>query len=64
MKSWLFGIALVALSASASAANLKSCDGVSTAQGYKYIGTYCVDFACTYVFTRMFNSYCPYSVDQ
>lgn len=46
----------------ASAGTLKSCDGVSTAQGFKYIGTYCVDFACQYVTRRMFDSYCPFQL--
>ena len=58
--------ALLAFSGGVQAATLKSgtCRGVSTPQGYKYVGTYCVDFQCTVTTTLMFDSYCPYSVDM
>lgn len=46
----------------ARAGTLVSCDGVNTAQGFRYIGTYCVDHQCRYTTTRMFSSYCPYSL--
>lgn len=48
----------------AIAATLKSgtCRGISTEKGYKYVGTYCEDFACTVTTTYMFDSWCPYSV--
>jgi hypothetical protein len=46
----------------ARAGTLISCDGVSTPQGYRYIGTYCVDYQCKYTTTRMFSSYCPFSL--
>lgn len=46
----------------ARAGTLVSCDFVSTQQGGRYIGTYCVDFACKYTTTRIFTSYCPYSI--
>lgn len=61
------GIALLAsvlgsLPAYARAGTLIKCDFVSTNQGARYIGTYCVDFACQYTTTRIFTSYCPYSI--
>jgi hypothetical protein len=46
----------------ARAGTLISCEGISTAQGYRYVGTYCVDFQCKYTTTRIFTSYCPYSL--
>ena len=63
MKKLLIATTLVFLATSASAMNLKKCEGVSTPNGFKYIGTYCVDFACTYITTRMFDHYCPYSIE-
>jgi hypothetical protein len=63
MKILLLSVACLAVSTSASAGTLKSCEGVSTSQGYMYVGTYCFDFACTYTFTRTFHSYCPYNSD-
>ena len=48
--------------AHARAGTLISCDGVSTPQGYRYIGTYCVDYHCKYTTTRIFTSYCPYNL--
>lgn len=62
--SIVFLIASLFFSGVAEAATLKSgsCHGVSTPQGYKYVGTYCVDFQCTVTTTLMFDSYCPYSV--
>lgn len=62
---FVFMIAFIFLTAnSVSAATLKagSCRGVSTANGYKYVGTYCEDFACTVTSTYMFDTYCPYQV--
>ena len=61
------GIALIAslltsLPAFARAGTLISCEGISTAQGYRYVGTYCVDYQCKYTTTRVFTSYCPYSI--
>jgi hypothetical protein len=46
----------------ARAGTLVSCDFVSTAQGGRYIGTYCVDYQCKYTTTRVFTSYCPFSL--
>ena len=46
----------------ARAGTLVSCDFVSTQNGARYIGTYCVDYACSYTTTRIFTSYCPYSI--
>lgn len=61
------GIALIAtlltsLPAFARAGTLISCEGISTQQGYRYVGTYCVDYQCKYTTTRIFTSYCPYSI--
>ncbi len=49
------------LSSSAYAGRLVSCQGVSTSQGFRYVGTYCYDFACTYTYTKTYSSYCPYN---
>lgn len=46
----------------ARAGTLVSCDFVSTQQGGRYIGTYCVDYQCKYTTTRVFSSYCPFSI--
>ncbi len=46
----------------ARAGTLISCAGISTAQGYRYVGTYCVDYQCKYTTTRVFTSYCPFSL--
>jgi len=57
------GASMIAAPATAATLKAGSCRGVSTPQGYKYIGTYCVDFRCTVTTTLMFDSWCPYSVD-
>jgi hypothetical protein len=46
----------------AMSATLLRCEGVSTAQGFKYVGTYCMDYDCKYVQRYVFNSWCPYSI--
>ena len=61
------GIALLislftSLPAFARAGTLIKCDFISTQQGPRYVGTYCVDFACQYTTTRIFTSYCPFSL--
>ena len=63
MKNLKFAIlfALMTITNIASAGTLQTCEGVSTPQGFRYIGTYCFDFACSYTFTRVFNGYCPYN---
>lgn len=61
-KACLFA-SLLLITNIANAGTLRSCEGVSTPQGYKYVGTYCYDFSCSYTFTRAFNSYCPYNSD-
>jgi hypothetical protein len=50
------------LVAFARAGTLISCEGINTAQGYRYVGTYCVDYQCKYTTTRVFSSYCPFSL--
>lgn len=39
---------------------LVKCDFVLTSQGYRYIGTYCLDMECKYVERLIFDSYCPF----
>jgi hypothetical protein len=61
------GIALLislftSLPAFARAGTLIKCDFISTQQGPRYVGTYCVDFACQYTTTRVFTTYCPFSL--
>ncbi len=57
-------LALSATNAYARAGTLLKCEGISTSQGYKYVGTYCVDYACTFVVRKMFDEYCPYLLDD
>ena len=59
----IFVVILLSASSAASAGQLKSCDAVATPQGFRYIGTYCYDYACSYIFTRVFTSYCPFNSD-
>lgn len=56
---------LVLSSSICSAAMLKqgSCRGVSTPNGYKFVGVYCVDYACSVQNTYIFDTYCPTSVN-
>ena len=60
--SALLATLLASLPAFARAGTLISCEGISTTQGYRYVGTYCVDYQCKYTTTRIFTSYCPYSL--
>jgi len=46
----------------ARAGTLISCDMIQTREGIRYVGTYCADYQCTYQVTRVFSSYCPYSI--
>jgi len=62
LAALVLAASLAPVVAVARAGTLLRCDGVSTQQGYKYVGTYCVDYACSYTTTRMFDSYCPYSL--
>lgn len=63
LKITLLVSALALISSLANAATLKSgsCRGVSTSNGFKYVGTYCEDYACTVTSVRMFNSFCPFN---
>jgi hypothetical protein len=54
---------LAGSNANASAGTLLSCDGISTQAGYKYVGTYCVDYSCKFVVRRVFDEYCPYILE-
>ncbi len=59
------GIALLSaivtsLPAFARAGTLLKCDFISTQQGPRYVGTYCVDYNCQYTVTYVFTSYCPF----
>lgn len=53
-------VALASTAALARAGTLLKCDFVFTPQGYRYIGTYCVDYECKYVERLIFDSYCPF----
>ena len=44
----------------ANSGTLQKCEPISTANGYKYVGIYCVDYECKYVVRKIFNEYCPY----
>lgn len=46
--------------AAANSGALQKCEPISTANGYKYVGVYCVDYECKYVVRKIFNEYCPY----
>lgn len=52
--------ALITTVAFARAGTLVRCDFVSTPQGARYIGTYCIDYQCQYVERLVFDSYCPF----
>lgn len=61
MKALIALIVTVASTvAFARAGTLLRCDFVSTQQGGRYVGTYCVDFNCQYTVTYVFTSYCPF----
>jgi hypothetical protein len=69
MKTILSALSLLAIFATmqpqdahARAGTLISCEGISTNQGYKYVGIYCADHQCRYTITSVFNSYCPFSI--
>ena len=49
------------LASAANAGRLLRCEGVLTAQGYRYVGTYCYDSMCSYTYTRVFTTYCPWN---
>jgi len=53
---------LIALPLTALAGRLLKCDGVMTANGYRYVGTYCMDMQCKYVQRYVFASYCPFNI--
>lgn len=53
-------VALASTAALARAGTLLKCDFISTQQGGRYVGTYCVDYNCQYTVTYVFTSYCPY----
>ena len=52
-------LSLVSLPISAQAGRLLKCDGISTPHGFMYVGTYCVDYQCTYVQRYTFRTWCP-----
>ena len=62
-KTIVIGAVLFALAPlSAVAATLQKCEGVSTPNGFKYVGTYCMDYDCKYVERYVFDSWCPYNI--
>ena len=40
------------------------CQGVSTIEGFKYVGIYCVDRVCQQRMQVIFDEYCPLTLDQ
>lgn len=64
MRYIVIAALLVGLTTTVNADTLKtgSCRGISTSNGYKYVGTYCVDFRCSVERTVMFDSWCPYMI--
>ena len=62
LAALVLAASLAPVAAVARAGTLLRCDGVATQQGYKYVGTYCVDSPCSYPPPRMFDSYCPSSL--
>ena len=61
--AFIFVGLLLLASSPANAGTLQNCEGVSTPQGFRYVGTYCFDYACSYTFTRVFTSYCPFNAN-
>jgi hypothetical protein len=47
----------------ARAGTLLKCEGITTANGFRYVGTYCVDYQCQYVNRHIFNTWCPYTLN-
>jgi hypothetical protein len=60
----LFACTLGLVSEVVAAMKLIKCEGISNQNGWKYVGTYCVDTYCRYVVRRMFDSWCPYYIDE
>jgi hypothetical protein len=63
IRGFLVSIAFAVIATSVDAMTLQKCEGIVTSQGFKWVGTYCVDYACTYITTRVFDNYCPFSID-
>jgi hypothetical protein len=63
----MFIVLILAMSftGAVQAATLKAgtCKGISTSNGYEYVGTYCVDYSCSETVRLKFSSYCPFSVN-
>ncbi len=53
-------LTVIATVAYARAGTLVKCDFISTNDGPRYVGTYCIDFNCQYVERVVFTSYCPF----
>jgi len=53
-------LAATAATVYARAGTLVKCDFISTNDGPRYVGTYCIDFNCQYVERVVFTSYCPF----
>lgn len=62
MRRPFVALLLALLSVSASAMQLKSCETITTVNGIRWVGTYCVDWSCTYVTRRIFSQYCPFTL--
>lgn len=44
----------------ANSGTLRKCEPISTSAGFKYVGTYCIDYECKFVVRKIFDVYCPY----
>lgn len=62
MLKKIIAVLLITLPLSATAGKLLNCDQINTSQGIRYVGTYCMDYKCTYVKRIIFSRWCPYSV--
>ena len=64
MKNLFIALICIASFTTANAATLKpgTCRGISTQNGFKYVGDYCEDFQCTVVSRYIFDSWCPYTI--
>lgn len=50
--------------ATARAGTLLRCEPISTIAGFKYVGTYCIDYECKFIVRKMFDEYCPYLLPE
>ncbi len=46
------------------AGTLLKCEPITTVAGFKYVGTYCIDYECKFVVRKIFDEYCPYLLPE